>query len=214
VVAFSCFTLLLLVRSYTAKPSFRAHFAHIGDRRHAYLVFDGSCCVAFIALFTGWGFAGSFITRCRLDYPWFALACVSLACLMAWAALLANNHTAWKLSQDFPDSPNSAANHEETRARQNYMASAALQSLSSCLIVVHPADRTRAFAENRVVDLLACHVFGQCLSPVVPILALLLGLYWLFGLRLHGGAVRAGLSMSAERQGLILKTKAGTGNTG
>ena len=176
--------------SYTAKPAFRAHFASTGDWRHTALVFIGSSCVAFLAIVAGWG-CGMFSFHARgLAYPWFGLCCVTFVCLMAWAAVLANNRTVWKLSQGIPDRSDLPRMTHEDFTRWNYLGSGLFIGTVAafCRLFVLPIQQSLS-DENRVLTYWRAMHLGSGVSPIVPMFAIFGGLYLSFWFTLHGLAL-------------------------
>jgi hypothetical protein len=176
--------------SYTAKPAFRAHFASTGEKHHAWLVFGGSCCVAFLAIVAGWG-CGLFSTCAPgLPYPWFALTFVSLVCLMAWGAILASNRTAWKLSQDLSSSSDLPRMTKNDLTSRCYRASGLFTAavVLFALAFVLPIELV-LLIENRVLTYWRAMHLTSGVSPIVPILLILMGMYLSFWFLLHGLAL-------------------------
>jgi hypothetical protein len=184
--------------SYTAKPVFRAHFASTGEPHHTWLVFGGSCCVAFIAIVAGWG-SGVFSIPVRgLPYPWFAFFCVMFAWLMAWGAILANSHTSWELSKDLAKDISKAPASSQHLPRimgsdfstWNYRASGLfiLATVLFCLFFAVPIE-SALMTENRVLTYWRAMHLASGVSPIVPILSILTGLYLSFWFTLHGLAL-------------------------
>jgi len=67
-----------------------------------WLLFSGSCCVAFIAIVAGWGSGVFSIPATGLPYSWYALFWAAFAWLMAWGSVLAYSHRSRKLARDLP----------------------------------------------------------------------------------------------------------------
>jgi hypothetical protein len=176
--------------SYTAKPAFRAHFASTGDWRHTWLVFSGSCCVAFLGIVVGWGCGVFSIPATGLAYPWFALRCVLFVCLMAWVAILANRRTTWELSQDLSNNTGLPRMTKGDFVSWNYGASGLfiLATLLFCLLFVFPIERV-LLTENRVLTYWRAMHLTSGVSPIVPILLVFAGLYLSFWFTLHGLAL-------------------------
>jgi len=177
--------------SFTAKPAFRAHFASTGERRHIFLVFSGSCCVAFLAIVAGWGCGVFSNPGAGLAYPWLALGCITFVCLMAWVAILANSRTAWKLSQDLPPNrPDLPRMTDKAFTTWNYRATGLLISaiVLFCLFFVVPTELA-LLNENRVLTYWRAMHLASGVSPLVPIFAVFIGLYLSFWFTLHGLAL-------------------------
>ena len=176
--------------SYTSKPAFRAHFASRGEWRHTLLVFIGSCCVVAMAIVAGWG-CGVFTLRASgLDYPWFALSCVALVCLLAWVAILANSRTSWKLSQDVSSSPELPRMTKREFIAWNYRASGIFVATTGLFYLgfVFPLHCV-LLSENRVLTYWRAMHLASGVSPIVPILFILVGMYLSFWSTLHGLAL-------------------------
>ena len=177
--------------SFTGKPAFRAHFASTGERRHIFLVFSGSCCVAFLGIVAGWGAGVFYLPPAGLAYPWFALGCMILVCLMAWVAILANSLNSRKLSQDLPsvrtDLPRMT---DEAFAAWNRRSTKLLASaiVLFCIVFVLPIELA-LLKENRMLTYWRAMHLASGVSPLVPIFAVLVGLYLSFWFTLHGLAL-------------------------
>jgi hypothetical protein len=176
--------------SYTAKPAFLAHFASTGDSRHTWLVFGGSCCVAFLAIVAGWGCGLFSIPATGLAYSWFALVFVSIACLLAWGAILANNRTAWKLSRNFKSNSDIPHLTQKSFIIWNYKASGLFLAAMAlfCLLFVVPIELV-LIPENRVLTYWRAMHLTSGVSPLVPVLLVLVGIYLSFWFTLHGLAL-------------------------
>jgi len=177
--------------SFTAKPAFRAHFASIGDQRHTLLIFSGSCCVAFLAIVTGWGCGVFHLPAPGLSYPWFALACVIIVCLAAWGAILANSYTTRRLSQDLPPRAQGMRRMTgEEFTSWNYWATTLFISaiILFCLAFIRPIECV-LLPDNRVLTYWRSMHLVSGVSPLVPIFAIFAGLYLSFWYALHGLAL-------------------------
>lgn len=176
--------------SYMAKPAFRAHFASTGDWRHTWLIFGGSCCVASMALVTGWGCGLFSIPATGLPYPWFAFAFVTPACLAAWAAILASNRTARKLSQDISCSPDLPRMTKRDLVFRNLLTSGLFVAwiVCFCLLCILPVE-LQLLPENRVLTYWRAMHLTSGVSPIVPVLLVLAGMYLSFWFTLHGLAL-------------------------
>jgi hypothetical protein len=174
--------------SYTAKPIFRTHFASTGDRDHRYLVLFGSCCVALLATVAGWG-SGMFSWPADgLSYPWFAFTFVVLTWLMAWVAVFTHNRNSSKLAQDIKQDPRRIT--DEDFSSWNYWGSGIFVAVTLCVSVclIVPL-RLSMFVENSVLTYWRAMHLTSSVSPIVPILAVLVGLYLSFWFTLHGLAL-------------------------
>jgi hypothetical protein len=175
--------------SYTAKPAFLAHFASTGGWRHGVLVFLGSFCVASLAVIAGWGCGVFSRPATGLAYPWPALGCVSLVCLVAWGAILANNYTIWKLSQDVSGNTGKAPKQKKQFAIWNSGAFLFLDAMFLFgLLFVLPLEYV-LLPENRVLTYWRAMHLTSGVSPIVPILLVFSGMYLAFWFTLHGLAL-------------------------
>jgi|HubBroStandDraft_2_1064218.scaffolds.fasta_scaffold00558_12 hypothetical protein len=177
--------------SFTAKPSFRAHFASTSDRAHTLLIFGGTCCVAYLGVVSGWGCGAFSRPADGLGYSWFALAATTFVCLMAWLGILASSHTAWRLSKDLPpDRKDLPRMTDDAFHRWNYRATGFLIAaivLFGVLFVV-PIEMA-LLPENQVLTYWRAMHLASGVSPLVPILAIFIGLYFCFWFTLHGLAL-------------------------
>jgi len=174
--------------SYTAKPIFRTHFASTGDRDHRYLVLFGSCCVALLGTVAGWG-SGVFAWPADgLPYPWFAFTFVVLTWLMAWVAVFVHNRNSSKLARDIKQESRRITN--EDFSSWDYWGSGIFVAVTFCVSVclIVPL-RWSLFVENSVLTYWRAMHLTSGVSPIVPILAVLVGLYLSFWFTLHGLAL-------------------------
>ena len=176
--------------SYTAKPAFRAHFASAGDWRHSALIFAGSACVAFLAIVAGWGCGVFTEPATGLAYPWLARYCVSFTCLVALGAVVGNGYTVSRLSQD----PTKDANFQR-RATKRIVVWIGI-ALVLLFVAMHLFYRLNVFPvegqlrpENRVLTYWRAMHLASGVSPIVPVLSVLTGLYVSFWFALHGLAL-------------------------
>jgi len=181
--------------SYTAKPVFRAHFASTGEKHHNWLVFGGSCCVAFIAIVAGWGSGVFSIPATGLAYPWCALCWVAFAWLMAWGSVLAYSRTSRELAKDVakepPSSPTSSTMTDNDSKPWNYLLSSVLFVVATglfFLFFIVPLQ-WKLLTENRVLTYWRAMHLTSGVSPLVPIFLFLIGLYLSFWFTLHGLAL-------------------------
>lgn len=172
--------------SYTAKPNFLAHFASAGDGRHTVLVFSGSCLLAFMAIVAGWGCGAFFLGAYGFADPWLALGCVLSVCFIAWVSIVGEIATVRRLSasrqekriEDFL-----LRSWSQKRASVIFLAVLAFFGLH-VLVAELLLDKTdRALTYWRAMHL------SSGVSPIVPFIALLAGLYLWFWLTLHGLAL-------------------------
>jgi len=173
--------------SYTAKPNFLAHFASAGDSSHTVLVFSGSCLLAFMAIVAGWGCGAFFWPAYSFANPWLALGCALGVCLIAWVSIIGRIATVWRLSaarqgkwiKDFL-----LRNWSQNRcASLIFLAVLAFFGLH-VLVAELLLDKTdRALTYWRAMHL------SSGVSPIVPLITLLVGLYLWFWFTLHGLAL-------------------------
>jgi hypothetical protein len=177
-----------LFGSYTGKPAFRAHFACTSDWRHFFLIFCGSCLVAFLAIVGASG-CGVFSKPIPgLDCPWIAFWSCSTVIVLACGSILANFYTAWKLSASvggkLPRLTSSAFLTWCFVGCKFYIEVVVLFGL----VFVAPLEivlqqGSRIFTYWRSMHL------ASGVSPQIPILSLLVGLYIAFWYTLHGLAL-------------------------
>jgi hypothetical protein len=146
--------------------------------------------VAALAIVAGWGCGVFSIPATGLAYPWFASGCVWLVCAMAWVAIRANSHTAWKLSQDASSSAQVPRLTKEEFTGWNHRAAGLFLGaiLLFLLSFVLPLEHV-LLTENRVLTYWRAMHLGSGVSPIVPILLILAGMYLSFWFTLHGLAL-------------------------
>jgi hypothetical protein len=196
--------------SYTAKPAFRAHFAHQGDFQHRFLLLCGTTCGALMALIAGLG-AGAFSYSSALPYSVFVLICMILTLLAGLSAVLGSAYTGLKLRLDEEAGNEARLKHrdkpeelefgrrkitwcevlrdkrffaEAWRSSAWYIAVTAVL----WLIIVLPLENALKVENRELTYWRGMHLFSG-LSPVVPVLILLVGLYIAFWFALHGMAL-------------------------
>lgn len=173
--------------SYTAKPAFRAHFASQGDWCHTWLVFVGSCCVAFMAVVAGMGCGVFFAPKGGLDYPFFALICTIFVVMVAWLAVIGHGRTVKKLVGRSPSwTKEQGAQSLAWRWQATdlfFLAVAGFWLAVVFTLAYFPATENPVFVFWR-----AMHITSG-VSPTVPLVSLLVGLYIAFWLSLHGLAL-------------------------
>jgi hypothetical protein len=154
------------------------------------LVFIGSCCIACLAIVAGWGRGVFSVPAAGLAYPWFALCCGSLVCLMAWVAILTSIRTAWKLSEGLPSRPNLPRMTFNDFTTWNYRASGLFIVAIALffLVFVVPLEHV-LLPRNRVLAYWRAMHLASGVSPIVPIFSILVGLYLSFWFTLHGLAL-------------------------
>jgi hypothetical protein len=176
--------------SYTLKPAFRAHFASSGGWRHTWLILAGSCCVACLAVVAGWGCGVFSSPDAGLAYPWFALCCMLLACFMTGVAIFGHIRTAWLLSKTLPAASDLRRITDKDFNMWNYQAFAAsaIVTGSFCVFFVVPLQQVLG-PENRVLTYWRATHLASGVSPIVPVLSILVALYLSFWFKLHGLAL-------------------------
>jgi hypothetical protein len=168
--------------SFTAKPAFLAHFANPLVRDHTILIACGSAFLALLPLFAGLGFGLFDWNGSILPYRWLVGTAVFLACAMALAAGFVNVARIQKLTR---------ASVSGSKPRKDFKP--VIAGSLSCLMLfgaigwysttVDLIPANRYFTYFRSV-----HIFSR-ISPMVPIVVLLLGLYAWFWQSLHGLAL-------------------------
>ena len=182
--------------SYTAKPNFRAHFANVGDWRHPVLVFFGSSLLAFIGIVAAWGCGAFSLPAYLLTRPWCAVCCALVVCLIAWLSIMARIATAWRLKAARLKGLLPAARHKRRleiflsrKGSQNRLAALIfLAVLAFCGLHVAVWEHNLKMTDRALTYWRAMHL-SSGVSPVVPQIALLVGLYLWFWLALHGLAL-------------------------
>src|SRR5579872_2054141 len=179
--------------SYTAKPVFRAHFASTGDVDHMWLVFAGSCCVAFIAIVAGWGSGVFSIPAVGLTYPWYALCSGAFAWLMAWGSVLTYSQRSRKLARDLANaqgSPVSPRMTDRDFTAWNVRRSVIFVFVTGLFFILFILPvQWKLLTENRALTYWRAMHLVSGVSPLVPIFSVLIGLYLFFWITLHGLAL-------------------------
>jgi hypothetical protein len=184
--AFVCFHMWCCWKaSFTAKPSFRTHFANPGKWRHRVLVFLGGWFAAMLPLFVGWGCGAFDRSSAALFHPWLVLGVVALECLIALGASVANILRMEKLG---------TGRTALEAAKSCFMLIALACGGSALGVIVFfvayalplqklliPANRFFTYYRNM-------HILSG-VSAVVPLLVLTLGMYAWFWHSLHGLAL-------------------------
>jgi hypothetical protein len=197
--------------SYTAKPAFRAHFAHEGDVRHRLLLFCGSSCVALTALIFGLGSGVFSHSSPTLLFPVLALCCMLVVLLAAWAAVLLNEYTALRLKLDCEAAEEARKRGQNERGGpkserrkitwcdvfrdkrffdREWKSSACYLATIAVLwlLIILPLESALSVENRELTYWRAMHLFSG-LSPVIPVFALVAGLYLAFWFALHGLAL-------------------------
>jgi hypothetical protein len=180
--------------SLTARPAFLAQYAAIGGPQQEALLFIGSCLVVLLAVVAAYGCAAFSPPAYALIYPWFALAAGGLICALAAFSTIATSVCGCRLSRGRIASAPGSQNAGEQNLRR-WRSKALLNTgallgavlLFTCLTVwpiyrvARPANQL--FASWRGMNLLSG------LSWLVPLLAMLGGLYVAGWFVLHGFAL-------------------------
>jgi len=198
--------------SFTAKPSFRTHFANPGEWRHTVLVFLGGWFAAMLPLFVGWGCGVLDASSARILYSRAVRGVVFFECVIALGASIANILRREKLRSGSGGAPQCA----EGRLDSGRLIALACGGSALGIIVffagfalplqwtLMPANRFFTYYRNM-------HVLSG-VSPLVPLLVLTLGMYAWFWHSLHGlalfGADRCRLPAESD-----LWLEDSTGNT-
>jgi hypothetical protein len=167
--------------SFTAKPAFRAHFATAGPR-HAGLVLIGSYVVVLVGLLIGWGsglFEAAPGSPGRNAGIWIVVVAVWL---VAATSVVLNIVAIRRL--------NGNAGNGSHMVRRIVVSLALLAALTLAffLLYVWPLEGTLVLANRTFVYWRSMHLMSG-VSPLVPFLALAVGLYLWFWYALHGLAL-------------------------
>jgi len=171
--------------SFTAKPSFRTHFANPGKWRHRVLVFLGGWFAAMLPLFVGWGCGAFDYSSAALSHRWAVLVIISLECLCALAASVANILRMEKLG----------TGRTALEAAKSCFMLIALAFGGSALGVIlffvayaFPLQKLLIPANRFFTYYRSMHILSG-VSALVPLLVLTLGMYAWFWHSLHGLAL-------------------------
>src|SRR3954467_7825985 len=167
--------------SFTAKPAFRAHFA-TPSRRHTWLVLIGSYLIALMTLFLAWG-CGIFATAPSPPaHKWQIWTVVIFVCVLTGAAVLTNIVVTKRLNGDSLSASGSAA---------RLIACLVLFTVAIAaffLLWVSPVEGVMMLANRTFVYWRSMNLTSG-VSPVVPFLSFIGGLYVWFWYALHGLAL-------------------------
>jgi hypothetical protein len=183
---FVCFHLWCCWRaSFTAKPSFRTHFANPGKWRHRVLVFLGGWFVAMLPLFAGWGCGAFDSSSSALSHPRVVLAIISVECLFALIASVANI-----LRMDKLASGRSALESVKSCSTLIVLAFAGsgLGLILFFFAYAQPLQDQLTLANRFFTYYRSMHILSG-VSGAVPFLVLTLGMYAWFWHSLHGLAL-------------------------
>ena len=165
--------------SYTAKPSFRAYFAHTGERSHFVLLGIGSLSVAFSAIAAAWGCGAMSAKAYEYAQPKAGLYCAIFVGCLSLAAMVGSGLRASQLSAE-----------PQGKWVEFFLVPSGVfvAALVLCLALILSLDGllhndNRAFTYWRAMHLLSG------VSPLIPILAICAGLYLWFWFTLHGLAL-------------------------
>jgi hypothetical protein len=186
--------------SVTARPAFLAQFAPIGSPQQETLLFICSCLVAFIALLTAFGCAAFLPPAYKFIYSWFALGAATIVCSLAAFSTFATNRCGFRLTDDRLEAAYSkpgvrlgfaklsrVRSYWQRRSAQRFRSLLGALLLFICLSILpilwvtRPANQP--LASWRAMNLLSG------LSWLVPLLAMLTGLYLAGWFALHGLAL-------------------------
>lgn len=174
--------------SLTAKPAFRAHFA-TDNAYHRELIFAGSFLIAELALFAGWG-SGIF---CWRENPPLSLWLIRLSVLFIWISagfsLITNVRATQRLNGDKPNRIKGSRSDERFRNHLIFLGILfALSIVLSFVAWVMPIESELILA-NQVPAYWRSMNLASGVSPLVPFLLLISGLYLWFWYALHGLAL-------------------------
>jgi hypothetical protein len=189
--------------SFTAKPSFRTHFANPDEYimvrpsprarfvntskwpHHTLLIFLGGLFVAMLPLFTGWGCGAFDLSSAALFHPWRVRGIISLECLFAIGTIIANILRMDKL----------VSGRNALQSTKRCLALIVLACSGSALGIflffvafALPLQKSFMPANRFFTYYRSMHLLSG-VSPVVPLLALTLGMYAWFWHSLHGLAL-------------------------
>jgi len=171
--------------SFTAKPSFRTHFANPGKWRHRVLVLLGGWFVAMLPLFVGWGCGAFDCSSAALSHPWVVRLIISVECLFALIASVANILRMDKL----------VSGRRALESVKNCFTLIVLACAGSALGLILffaayalPLQNLLMPANRFFTYYRSMHILSG-VSGVVPFLVLTLGMYAWFWHSLHGLAL-------------------------
>jgi hypothetical protein len=174
--------------SFTAKPAFRAHFAGPQGLRHTVLLSLGSLTAGILPLLVGWGY-GVFDPAAMPQQRWWVGFIVVVEAALALAGSAVNIKRLETLS---------ATKHQKSETGGRSFSSGRLLTLVYAgfagaiillfLTVVYPTSRWLGPANRSFACYRSMHLFSG-ISPIVPLLALAVGVYIWFWNSLHGLAL-------------------------
>jgi hypothetical protein len=166
---------------FTAKPSLRSHFPNPDEwPRHTMLVFLGGWFVATLPLLVGWGCGLFDWSSSGLKHPWLMSGVVGSECLIALGASIANILRMRRLGSG-------AKGHVGS-----LIALAGGCSVAALIVFgasfAWPLQDSLTLANRFFTYYRNMHILSG-VSPVVPLLTLALGMYGWFWHSLHGLAL-------------------------
>jgi hypothetical protein len=214
-LGFSVFHFFCCARgSYMAKPSFRAYFAASNDPKQLTLVCLGSTLLAALGIVTAWSCGIFHFPNVVMPYSLYACGCALAIEVLAWRACLLYCRRIDQLhSAPAPPKGGSAVASLESgpteanetrpaavyrrlrkwagtpRFRTNFtlvVPTVGMLLMVGCFVV--PLE-SGLLAQNRVLTYWRSMNLASGLSPVVPFLSLLIGLYATCWFSLHGLAL-------------------------
>lgn len=193
-----------LKASFTAKPSFRAHFAmtrdaHVsGPWRQPALIVIGSALIMFMAVASAWGCGAFSPVGGLLSKAWLLRCFLLLAGCAALGSILANNRAIWRLEKDRIDDESDASESavRELRAclrwlqkRISWCCLAFLLAVAAFYVSFVDDFEWVLVVENRIPTYWRSMNLSSGVSPITPFLWLFIGLYIWFWCSLHGLAL-------------------------
>jgi len=161
--------------SFTAKPSFRAHFVDPGEKRHTMLVFLGGLFVAMLPLLVGWGCGAFDPSSAGLSYPCLALLILGTECLVALLASFANIRRVEQLAS-------------ASGVNSLWVFAGSVLGIILFAFFVLALKRDLTLANRFFTYYRNMHILSG-VSAMVPLLTLTLGMYAWFWHSLHGLAL-------------------------
>jgi hypothetical protein len=172
--------------SFTAKPAFRTHFANPGSWQHTLLIFLGSWFAAILPLFAGWACGVFDPSAAMLANPWWMLATVMIASLAAVAATILNISRVEALRIGAGGTAMSSFGKRTTITRVCVGSAAGILFFFAAFAL--PLQHLLTPANRFFTYYRSMHILSG-VSPIVPFLALTIGMYLWFWYSLHGLAL-------------------------
>ena len=167
--------------SFTAKPAFRAHFA-TADPQHTWLVLIGSYLIVLMALFTGWGCGVFSLSPSPTVSKWLVRTVVLFVWVVTGTALVVNIVVTRRLNADVVSTSSFAV-----RLKLSLILFA-LGTAAFFLLWVWPIESVLLLANRGFVYWRSMNLTSG-VSPIVPFMSLIIGLYFWFWYALHGLAL-------------------------